>query len=192
MNKKITVLLVLLLICLGSCRKAKDNLNVYNEQLPFLKETKVYKDVQERAHEELKKWLSIGLKEVRVLDDCNWKVDDAVFFNNLKNKCYLLLLLQDKAADAELDYVYVMYGALEHNKWTIYFVSLPSMVFPRNRFSKDKYKPIPLPILSQYAREEVLRDYYKAGGTINDAFIESNYTSDLKKRHQEFLAPSNH
>jgi hypothetical protein len=192
MNKKITVLLALLLICFGSCRKAKSNLTAYNEQLTGLKGTKVYKDVQERANKDLKKWLSAGLEEAKVLNDCNWKVDDAVFFNSRKNKCYLLLALQDKAADAELDYVYVMYGALEHNKWTAYFVSLPSMVFPRDRFSKDKYKPIPFPVLSQYGRDEVLKDYYKADGSVNDSFIESNYTSDLKKRHREFLQQLNH
>ena len=159
----------------------------FEQQLAANKTTKDYQQVQLQANTELRKWLADSLEDVIVLKDCNWKVDEAVFFNSKLTRCYLLLLLQDKDKQAELDYVYQMYAALEDDKWTIYFASFPNMVFPREQVMKSKYKPIPLATLSTLAREELLRSYYKPDGTVNDAYIDEAYTPEVKQRQAEFL-----
>lgn len=163
---------------------------MFEGQLEEMKGTKTYKDVQRVANEQLKKWLLEGLEEVQVLKDCNWKVDEAAFFNTKKDRGYLLLLLQDKAQDAKLDYVYVMYAALEKDNWNIYFLSLPNLVFPRERLRNDKNSPVPLDLLSSLAREEILKGYYK-GNAINDQYVEKAYTEELRGRHAKFLNQKN-
>lgn len=182
----ITCLFITGFVFLTGCEHKKSKNIMFEEQLKELKGTKPYQDVQASANASLNKWLADGLEDVQVLNDCNWKVDDAVFFNSKKDRCYLLLLIQDKDRNAELDYVYVMYGALEHDQWDIYFESLPGLVFPRDRYSKDK-APVPLDTLSKASREEALRGYYKADGSINDEYVEKVYTADFKKRHEAFL-----
>ncbi|MBB6272671.1 hypothetical protein HDF26_003128 [Pedobacter cryoconitis] len=188
MNKKIIAyLLIPFFVSLAGCLNGQSKTKkMFEEQLNAIKGTKSYQDVQKSANESINQWLAAGLEEVQVLKECNWKVDDAVFFNTKKDRAYLLLLLQDKDKDAELDYVYVMYGALENEKWTIYFVSLPNLVFPRERLSGDKHQPVPLAELSRLARQEILKGYYK-GAAINDEYVEKVYTEDLRNRQARFL-----
>lgn len=176
------------LMCFGACKKESKK-QMYEQQLELLKHTQVYQDVQKSAKASFEEWLKQDLEEVRMLNDCNWKIDEAVFFNTAKNKAYLLLVMQDRAPDAELDYVNMAYAALENGKWGIYFLSLPNMVFPRDRFSKDKFKPIPLSVLSEYSRESILNSYIDRNGKINDAYVESEYTDELKARKAKFLNP---
>lgn len=183
----ITCLFITGFVFLTACEHKKKENTMFEEQLKELKGTKTYQDVQVSAHSSLNEWLADGLEDVQVLNDCNWKLDDAVFFNSKKDRCYLLLLIQDKDPGAELDYVYVMYGALEHDQWKIYFDALPGLVFPRDRYSKDKNAPISLDTLSKAGREEALRGYYKADGSINDEYVEKVYTEDFRKRHEAFL-----
>lgn len=187
MNTKLTsYLLMLLLVSTAGCLNGQSKIKMFEAQIEKQKGTEPYETVKESAVNSLKKWLADGLEEVQVLNNCNWKVDDAVFFNTKKDRAYLLLLLQDKDRDAELDYVYVMYGALEAGKWNIYFLSLPNLVFPRARFSSDKHQPVPLDKLAELAREELLKGYYK-GNTINDQYVEKINLDELKSRHAKFL-----
>jgi hypothetical protein len=192
MNKNIILyLLIPFFVSLAGCLNGQSKTKkMFEEQLNEVKGTKAYQDVQKSASDSLNQWLAAGLEEVQVLNDCNWKVDDAVFFNTKKDRAYLLLLLQDKDKEAELDYVYVMYGALENEKWNIYFLSLPNLVFPRERLSDDKHKPVPLEELSRLARQEILKGYYK-GGVINDEYVEKAYTEELRRRHTKFLNQKN-
>jgi hypothetical protein len=178
----LAIALVFILGCTPKSGKVK-----FEEQLQANKTTKDYQQVQLQANSDLKKWLADSLEQVMMLKDCNWKVDEAIFFNSKRTRCYLLLLLQDKDKQAELDYAYQMYAALESNKWTIYFASFPNMVFPRERVTKSKNTPIPLVTLSTLARGELLRSYYKADGSINDTYIDEAYTTEVKQRQAEFL-----
>lgn len=183
----ITCLFITSFVFLTGCEHKKNENIMFEEQLKGLKSTKTYQDVQASAISSLNKWLADSLEDVQVLNDCNWKLDDAVLFNSKKDRCFLLLLIQDKDPKAELDYVYVMYGALENGKWTIYYDALPGLVFPRDRYSKNKNAPIPLDTLSKAGREEALRGYYMNNGSINDEYVEKVYTADFRKRHEEFL-----
>lgn len=184
----LSCLFLVFLISLSGCLNGQSKSKMFEGELAKLKGTQAYEDVKKSANDSLKKWLADDLNEVKVLNECNWKVDDAVFFNTKKDRAYLLLLLQDKDRNAELDYVYVMYGALEGNKWSIYFLSLPNLVFPRERLNKDKHQPVALSVLSQFARDEVLKGYYKSN-VINDKYIDEVYTEDLRRIHARFLNP---
>ncbi|WP_158799334.1 hypothetical protein [Pedobacter sp. L105] len=183
----VTCLFIIVYIFSTGCEHKKNKEVMFEEQLKQLRGNKTYQDVLVTANKSLNKWLADGLEDVLVLNDYNWKVDDAVFFNSKKNRCYLLLIIQDKDLNATLDYIYVMYGALEHGKWTIYFEGLPGLVFPRDRYSKNKNAPIPLDTLSKAGREEALRGYYNNNGSINDEYIEKAYTEELRRRHEKFL-----
>lgn len=160
---------------------------LFDAQLDVFKKNDSYHDVQTSTNKSLKKWVAEDLRDIQVLKKCNWKLDDAVFFNSKKDRCYLLLLIQDKDTLARQDYVYVMYGALENEKWNIYFTGLSTMVFPRDKYSKDDHEPVSMAALSLLSREEILHDYYKANRHINDAYVNKAYTQELKKKQETFL-----
>ena len=188
MNKYIKYLLIFISITgFAACMNADHTRALFDAQLDVFKKNEIYKEVQSTTHKTLKKWIAEDLEGIRVLKKCNWKVDDAVFFNSKKDKCYLLLLIQDKSTKAELDYVYVMYGALEHAQWVIYFTGLSTMVFPRKEADDDQYTPVSLVTLSMLSRDEVLKHYYKANRHINDEYVNKVYTAELKKKQELFL-----
>jgi hypothetical protein len=188
MNKYIKCLLIFISITgFTACVNADHRRALYDAQLDVFKKNEIYTEVQSAAHHSLKKWIAEDLEGIHVLKSCNWKVDDAVFFNTKKDKCYLLLLIQDKNPKAELDYVYVMYGALAHNQWVIYPTGLSVMVFPRKEAGDDHYTPVPLTTLSLLSRDDILKHYYKANRHINDEYVDKAYTPELKKKRELFL-----
>lgn len=188
MNKYIKYLLIFISITgFAACANADHIRALYDAQLDVFRKNEIYTEVRSAANKTLKKWITQDLEDIHVLKSCNWKVDDAVFFNTKKDKCYLLLLIQDKNTKAELDYVYVMYGALEHNQWVIYFTGLSTMVFPRKEAGNDHYIPVPLTTLSMLSRDDILKHYYKANRHINDEYVNKAYTPELKKKRELFL-----
>ncbi|AMP97633.1 hypothetical protein AY601_0686 [Pedobacter cryoconitis] len=184
------LLIIISIIGLFACVNTDRRRALFDAQLDVFKENDIYHDVQTTTNKNLKKWLSEDLKDIQVLKKSNWKLDEAVFFNSRKDKCYLLLLVQDKDTLAKLDYVYLMYGALEQEKWNIYFTGLPTLAFPRDKYSKNEHEPIAMPTLSLLSREEILQDYYKANRRINDEYVNKAYTLDLKKKQATFLKKS--
>jgi archaellin len=185
-KEKVFLLMMVITITVG-CSNTRTNDDRFMEQMATNNKTQVYQLVRTKAEQSLKDWLNLGLRETQVLRDCNWKVDDGIFFNSKLNRCYLLLLLQDKDTNAELDYVYMMYGALINKKWTIYYLSFPNLVFPRTQITKSNHIPIPLTTLSRLSRAELLKEYYNSDGSINDSFIDRALTPDVIRRHEEFL-----
>ncbi|QNK63608.1 hypothetical protein H7F33_03635 [Pedobacter sp. PAMC26386] len=188
MNKYLKYLLVFISITgLAACVNMDHRRALFDAQLDVYKKNTIYNDVLLSTNKTLKNWISEDLEGIHILKDCKWKVDDAVFFNKKKDKCYLLLLIQDKSPKAELDYVYVLYGALEDQQWTIYFTGLSTMVFPRNKYSKEEKEPVSMATLSLLSREEILKKYYKANRHINDEYVNKAYTGDLKQKQALFL-----
>lgn len=183
----ITSLLAFVFISTTCCSGGQNRTEMFEEQLTEYKLTRPYKEVISSARHYLDQWIDEGVEEVQILKECKWKVDDAVFFNTKKDRCYLLLLMQDNAQDAEVDYVYLMYGALEDHHWKIYFSSLPNYVYLRERLKLPKSTPVPMDVLSRLSREELLKGYYKSDGNIDNSFVNRVYTNALKSRHLKFL-----
>lgn len=159
---------------------------LFDAQLDVFKQNDSYHEVQTATNKSLKKWVAEDLRDIQVLKKCNWKLDDAVFFNSKKDRCYLLLLLQDKDPLAKQDYVDVMYGALAKEKWNICFTGLSTMVFSRDKYSKDDHEPVSMATLSLLSREKILQDYYKGNRHINDEYVNKAYP-ELKKKLETFL-----
>ena len=180
-------LLVIVFISMTGCLNGQNKIKMFEDQLKEYKDTQAYKEVMSTANSDLNQWIAEGVEEVQILKECTWKIDDAVFFNTKKDKCYLLLLMQDNAQGAEIDYVYLMYGALENDKWKIYFSSLPNYVYLRERLKLPAGTPVPMETLSKLSREELLKRYYKGNGNVDDAFVDKVYTLLLKERHLKFL-----
>ena len=157
---------------------------MFEEKLTEYQKDPAYAAVQAEASKKLNEWIAAGLEDVQILKECIWKLDDAVFFNSRKDRAYLLLPIQDNLEDAELDYAYVMYAALEDGKWNIYFAGLPNFVFPRERFDN---KPISLDKLSELSRAELQKGYMDKNGKVNDAFVDKPYNDDLKAKQAKFL-----
>lgn len=181
------LLIVISITGLFACVNIDHRRALFDAQLDIFKKNDSYHEVQTSANKSLKKWVAEDLRDIQVLKKCNWKLDDAVFFNSKKDRCYLLLLIQDKDTLAKQDYVYVMYGALENEKWNIYFTGLSTMIFSRDKYSKDDHEPVSMAALSLLSREEVLHGYYKANRHINDEYVNKAYTQELKKKQESFL-----
>ncbi len=186
-----TYLLIIVFTSMTCCSSKQDKTKMFEDQLKDYIVTKPYREVVAAAGKCLEKWINEGVEEVQMLKECTWKIDDATFFNTKKNRCYLLLLIQDKAPDAEVDYVYLMYGALEGSKWKIYFSSLPNYVYLRERLKLPKSTPVPMKLLSKLSRAEMLKGYYHSNGDINNSFVNKAYTTALKERHLKFLNERN-
>ncbi|KIO77108.1 hypothetical protein TH53_11290 [Pedobacter lusitanus] len=188
MNKYIKYLLIFISITgLFACVNIDRMRALYDAQLDVFKKNDTYHEVQSVTHKTLKKWIAEDLQGVRILKKSDWKLDDAVFFNSKKDRCYLLLLIQDKDPKAELDYVYILYGAKENEQWTLYFSGLPTLVFPRKEGDDGKYQPVAMTTLSLLSKDEILKSYYKANRRINDEYVNKAYTAELKKKQQLFL-----
>ena len=110
----LSILLTIVLAVTTGCSTEQDKTKKFNDQLKKSKLTQPYKEVLSSARHNLQQWIADGVEEVQILKECKWKVDDAIFFNSKQDRCYLLLLMQDNAPDAEVDYVYLMYGAVEN------------------------------------------------------------------------------
>lgn len=147
----------------------------------------VEQEVLKSANEKISSWLAEGVAGVQFLKNSNWKIDNEVFLNSKRDKGYLLLLNQDKDAEAELDYVQTLYAAKENGQWNIYLASLPNLVVPRQK-ENGRFKANSLTVLSEVGKKEINSRYKNGGGTINDDFIDQEYTPDLKKNHDLFLA----
>ena len=143
-----------------------------------------HRAVQEVTIQKLQTWIDSGVEDVQVLKECEWKLDKGVFFNTQKNRAYMLLLIQDNLPNAEMDYVYVLYAALERNNWVVYFAGLPNLVFPRAQLN---HQPISWVELSKLAKEELRPKYLHADGRVNDEFVDQAYTADLKAKQSKFL-----
>lgn len=147
----------------------------------------ISREVSRSANEKISSWLAEGVTGVQFLKNSNWKIDDEVFLNSKKDKGYLLLLNQDKDADAELDYVQTLYAVKENGQWSIYLASLPNLVVPRQK-ENGRFKANTLAVLSDAGKKEINSRYKNMTGGINDDFIDQEYTPDLKKNHELFLA----
>ncbi|MBB6502143.1 hypothetical protein [Pedobacter cryoconitis] len=181
-------LLVLISITgLAGCLNPDQKRALYNAQLDVFKKTDVYHQVQLSTQHSLRTWISSDLQGVQKLRKSNWKVDDAVFFNQKRDKCYLLLLIQHKDLKASQDEVDILYGTLENEQWTIYFSALPPYLFSRKSADGDNYEPVSLQTLSLLARDKILKNYYKRHRRINDAYVNSAYNDRLKKEQENFL-----
>lgn len=183
MIKKFSYLLLIMILALG-CANHQSKKGMLEEKLLEYKLNPAYNVVLNEAKVKLHEWMLAGLEDADFLNECKWKFDDAVLFNSRKDRALLLLLIQDNALHAELDYCYMIYAALYQGKWNIYFAGLPNMVFPRNRFGN---KPISFNKLSEIARAEILNSYLYKNGEVNDAFVMGMYNEDLKAKHLKFL-----
>lgn len=166
------------------CQNERNRHDMLEKKLTEYKSMPVYHTVHTAANSALNNWLNDSLTDIEVLKECIWKVDDALLFNTEKNRAYLLLLIQDQLPQAEMDYVYVMYAALEDEKWNIYFAGLPNLVFPRDRF---KHQPLSFAQLSKLSRQQLLPSYLNRNGEVNDDFVNDAYTQDLKAKQLKFL-----
>lgn len=143
--------------------------------------------VKNAAHQILTSWLAAGIEGVQYLRSSEWKIDEQVFLNSSKDKGFLLLLNQDKDPHATVDYVQILYASKEEGKWNIYLESLPNLVIPRKK-DKGSFVANTLTQLSEAGKKEIGRHYKNANGQINDAFINKEFNTDLKKNHQRFLS----
>lgn len=178
------LLLLLMTMTTIGCARGADKERAFEKMLKAYKQDPAYNAVQAEAKSKLTEWIAAGIRDVQILKECAWKLDDAVFFNSRKDRACLLLPIQDNLKDAELDYVYVMHAAREDGKWHIYFAGLPNLVFQRKDFGNE---PITLNKLSQLARAELLKSYLDSDGKVNDAFVDAAYTDDLRAKHEKFL-----
>lgn len=148
--------------------------------------TVVQEEVKVAAYQTINSWLDEGIEGIQFLRTSKWKIDDQIFLNSRNDKGYLLLLNQDKAASAELDYVQVLYAAKEDERWNIYLASLPNLVVPRKR-KNGAYILNTFDHLSAVGVREIGLHLIKGQEANNDKYISKEFNKDLKKNHELFL-----
>ncbi|MEJ2880521.1 hypothetical protein [Pedobacter sp. GR22-6] len=179
--------LMLLAFSFVSCSNTDQSAPMLENTLKANEQHPSYQVLQDVVKKQLRSWIADGIEDTQVLTECPWKIDEAVFFNSQKDRAYLLLLIQDDLEGAKLDYVYVMYAALEKKHWNIYFAGLPNLIFPRSGNQPASWNE-----LSQMARAELSKQYLNPQGQINDQFVNQAYTADLKAKQAKFLTKKLH
>lgn len=177
---------LLLLLVSGACtnnttKKQPTALSVMHQT----KTDKTHQKIHALAISKLDLWLSKNLEEVQVLKECNWRLDSMVVLNSTKDRAILLLDIQDKQQQAELDYVYIMYAAKNNLHWQIFFAGLPNIVYERARYAAGK--PITLQKLAELSRAHIIASYFNKDGKVIDKRVNKFYTADLTAKNKKFL-----
>ena len=123
-----TLFLALLVMTNFSCSQENNKLNCYSSILKGTVLTKEYKLVMETAKRNLMNYSLLNVKHS--MKDSSFiissRLDSAIFFNNKKDKC-LLLLLQQTAKDLKLDQVKIIQGTLKSGIWHFSYDRLPQV-----------------------------------------------------------------
>ena len=171
-----------------SCFSQNHKANCYANQLDSLKSTVVYADVKSKALDSLQSWIKSGIMASGIpplRDGIEWKMDDAIFFNEKRTRVIFLILERDTVSSSKSDYVRFYFGVQTKQNWQFYFKSLPLMYIPRK--PNDENRAQGFEELSAIGIEQVLKEYYKpASCTINESFFDYDI-KNLREKHESFL-----
>lgn len=144
----------------------------YLESLNEIQQKPVYNTVRNALQDTLDAWMSRKLNGIRSLKHSEWKIDEAVFFNNECDKAILLVLNRDTQKivnfrtkeNPELraptqDNIETVFAYIENGNWQFYTYTMPTIVVIREQYGKKD--PMTFEELSKIGRKEVLQSYYK-------------------------------
>jgi hypothetical protein len=167
---------------------AQNSKNCYYSLLDSLKTTAIYLEVKNKAYDSLHSWIDEGIMSSGIpplRTRVKWKIDDAVFFNQSKNRVIFMILERDTVSDSKGDYINFFIGVKTKQDWQFYFKSLPSMYIARKADNENKVHSFEE--LSAIGVEQALKEYYEPGTcVIKDSFFDYDI-SDLQKQHKRFL-----
>lgn len=180
------------------CKTQEGQKRCYTESLKEIQQKPVYNTIHTSLQDTLNSWKSRKLKGVRSLYDCEWKVDDAVFFNYTYDKAILLILKRHTQAlvnfgsreNPELrpptqDNVETVFAYIENGSWQFFTYTMPTMVIIREHYGKKG--PMTFEELSEIGRKEVLLSYYKKYGCQINSDCFKVKMDELKESHSKFL-----
>lgn len=183
------ILLILILFNL-SCKNTDDHMRCLKDKNQEWQKLEIYKNVQTQLGNTLKEWIDNNIKGVKRFKVTNWKIDETIFFNSKLDGALLLILRQDTAIEAKMDFIDMIYAKKEGDKWKFFYKSLPSLHSERYYTDKkDPTTPYTFEELSNIAKKKIIEGgYFKKGNCeINDRYINDWYNETLEKKHQEFL-----
>ncbi len=171
----------------ASC-SAQHRDNCYSAQLDSLKATAIYNEVNNKALDSLKSWINSGITASGIPPMRNgfeWKIDEAIFFNQKKTRVLFLILAKDTVFNSKSDYIHIYLGIKKKQDWQFYYKSLPTLYIARKADAEST--PHSFEELSAIGVEQVLKEYYKPGTCI---IKESFFDYDIKvlqEKHESFL-----
>jgi hypothetical protein len=176
---------------LFGCKSGNEQLQHFNAELKNLEKTEKYKVVKKLANDTLQKWInsditSTGIPPLRTF--IKWKLDDAIFFNEDKNRCIILILERDTTPYAKLDAVKLLLADYNLNHWNFYFQSLPALFYQRNESKANGYN---FDELSALVRKDILKEYYKRNSCKIDSDFFDYDINILKSMQKGFLSEKN-
>lgn len=178
----------ILLIVFSKCAAQQQQLSCYGTQLGALKKTLLYKDAKRQALDSLHSWINNGIMASGIpplRNGFDWKIDDAVFFNENKTRVIFLILERDTVFKAKSDYLQFYFGIRTKQRWQFYFKSLLTIYIPRKL--NDEYRAQSFEELSRTGIEQVLKEYYKRGTCNIDGKFFDYDIKNLQEKHESFL-----
>lgn len=170
----------------ASC-SAQHKKDCYNTQLDSLKATAIYGEVKNKALDSLQSWVNSGIMASgipRLRNRLKWRIDDAIFFNQKKDRVIFMILESDTVLGSKADYIHFYLGIKKKQDWQFYFKSLPLMYIARKTENENAHN---FEELSAIGVEQVLKEYYKSGTRIiKDSFFDYDI-KDLQEKHESFL-----
>jgi hypothetical protein len=131
------IIIVFALLFEGCSSEERNKLDCYNQFLMELKKTNIYGEVMNKAKQDLPLLKDINNRsffyDSAYIDSA--LLDSAIFFNDKKDKC-LLLVLQKTSQELNLDQIQIIQGTLYEREWKFSLDRLPEV--PHITFTSNK------------------------------------------------------
>lgn len=150
---------------------------------------KEYIIVQNQLKDTIDNWISVGITDIARYKSTHWKIDKNIYFNSGLDKAILIVLRQDTASIAKMDFVNLVFAKKQNNDWHFYYKSMPSLYASRYYDKLDPTIPYTFEELSLIAKKNIFEGgYFKNENCeINDKYINGWYNETLERRHAKFL-----
>jgi len=188
MSNKHKILLFLLLHITVYCNSQNSRQKAFDKYLDDISIDSQITELRNCLRDSLKSWIDKGLYYVLFLEKASWKIDDAIFLNDKKDKALLLVPVQPNDALFGVDFVKIIAAEKVNEKWRFYYASYPISVFYRKDIKKNT-----LDSIGRLARWELINDGFikcKPSCKINHDYVESDvwFTDKRRKMHEKFLS----
>ena len=130
--KKIYFLFVIVFVQLLCSCGQNNSQRVFKKYLEETKKSSETGVIRNQLRDSMVEWIDKGLYYVLFFCKARWKVDDVVFFDKLKRKALLFILIQSNDPKIPEDYVKAIGAEKIDGVWIFYYASYFTQTFSRN------------------------------------------------------------
>jgi hypothetical protein len=180
-NYILITLIILNFLFIVGCKMQAQKLDCLNSIINENRNDADYINIEKLLKDTINNWINQRIELVQAYKHEKWKID-ALIFNKLKNKCFIIIIEIDTNSTAKLDYVNYGVGQYQNNSlWSFYFAGITNLAVQKgNNFEE----------LSIIAREELIKGgiLKNVNCSVNDDYINGWFNQNLYNKQKKFSA----